>query len=144
MHGKWFPVVSALKPSFRKPHFLPAHLETAMCQLVRLFSWSNGGLLGCNWVQMQQPQSGLRCSGVLARSRQVHGVRTSGLGTAGGILPPVLSVLIHGMNQMQEEELPAWAWTRRSRSCWRSWRENGGCFSLVWEGLDGRWESAFF
>ena len=72
MHGKWFPVVSALKPSFRKPRFLPAHLETAMCQLVRLFRWPNGCLLSCNWVQLQQAsESGLLVWGVLARSRKV-------------------------------------------------------------------------
>lgn len=38
-------------------------------------------------------ESGLRTSGVLARSRQVHSGGTSGPGTTGGMLPPVLSAL---------------------------------------------------
>lgn len=58
MHGKWFPVLSALKPSFRKPRFLPAHLETIVCQLVRLFGWPNGCLLSCNLAQQRQSLPG--------------------------------------------------------------------------------------
>lgn len=54
MHGKWFPVLSALKPSFRKPLFLQAHLETSMYQLGRFFRGPSGCLFSCKQLSPRQ------------------------------------------------------------------------------------------
>lgn len=87
MHGKWFPVLSALKPSFRKPHFLPAHLETAMCQLVRVLRWPKGRLLAYNLVQLLLPRRAELCiSGSPIRRRQLCHGGCLGLDTLGTVL----------------------------------------------------------
>lgn len=86
MHGKWFPVLSALKPSFRKPRFLPAHLETTMCQLVRLLGWPKGYLLGYNFTRLLLPgRAGLSISRLLTR-RQLRGGGCLGLAIPGAAL----------------------------------------------------------
>lgn len=81
MHGKWFPVLSALKPSFRKPFFLQAHLETSMYQLGKFFRGPSGCLFSCKWCSAAAASTKAELTlhaEVLVRSRQIPSERTSG------------------------------------------------------------------
>lgn len=144
MHGKWFPVLSALKPSFRKPHFLPAHLETTMCQLVRLLRWSKGCLFGYNFIPLVLPgRARLSISRLLMRGQLHHG-ECLGLATPGAVLYIKhfgMEWYTYVLETAGEPPIPE-PCLHCSGLCWICW----GCERLPWpwEGQGNWWERKCF
>lgn len=140
MHGKWFPVLSALKPSFRKPHFLPAHLETTMCQLVRILRWSKGLP---PWLQFHSAASTKESWALRVRVHDEE--KTATMEDFWAWAPEGLSYA-----------LSVWGWSdsHRVRSGRRAPKQNLSTLCLagedvderpwLWEGQGSWWEGKFF